>query len=155
MSDTLSGVEGCLACDLAAGRVPLPGGRIHSTEHWIVEHCVGPLPPGTLIVKPQRHVTCVADLSDDEVAELGPLLRRASAVARELVGADQVYNCLWSHAGGRPVHIHYVVQPVTREDIERLGAYGPSLQVALFERGDVPAVTEVEQLAERARVLFA
>lgn len=73
----------------------------------------------------------------------------------ELVPADQVYNCLWSHAGGRPVHVHYVVQPVTRQDVERLGTYGPSLQVALFEHGRAPAATQIEQLAERARVLFA
>jgi hypothetical protein len=45
-------MDGCLACDLAEGRLPLPGGRIHETTHWLVEHCVGPLAVGTLIVKP-------------------------------------------------------------------------------------------------------
>ena len=49
-------MEGCLACDLAEGRVDLPGGEILVTEHWIVEHTVGPLSLGTLIVKPKRHV---------------------------------------------------------------------------------------------------
>jgi hypothetical protein len=43
----MDGVEGCLACDLAAGR---QGGRIHETAYWIVEHCVGPLGVGTLLV---------------------------------------------------------------------------------------------------------
>jgi len=42
--------DDCLACDLAAGRQPLPGGVIHQTESWLVEHCVGPLGLGTLIV---------------------------------------------------------------------------------------------------------
>lgn len=28
--------DGCLACDLAAGRRPLPGGRIFRTEFWLV-----------------------------------------------------------------------------------------------------------------------
>jgi ATP adenylyltransferase len=59
----------------------LPGGRIHETTHWRVEHCVGPLGLGTLIVKPRRHVTRVADITDDEAAELGPLLRATSRVA--------------------------------------------------------------------------
>ena len=72
-----------MACDLAAGRTPLPGGRIHETTHWLVEHCIGPLGPGTLIVKPRRHVTSVAALSEEEAAELAPLLRAASAVAGE------------------------------------------------------------------------
>ena len=42
-------VEDCLACDLTAGRQDLPGGRIHETAHWIVEHCIGPLGVGTRI----------------------------------------------------------------------------------------------------------
>lgn len=89
-----SGVEDCLACDLARGRQPLPGGLIYRTGSWLVEHCVGPLGLGTLIVKPERHVTAVADLTEEEAAELGPLLRRASQVASQLVGCEQVYNCL-------------------------------------------------------------
>jgi diadenosine tetraphosphate (Ap4A) HIT family hydrolase len=104
-----------MACDLSAGRRPLPGGRIFETASWLVEHCVGPLGLGSLVVKPRRHVTSVAALREAEASELGPLLQRASEVAGRLVDADQVYNCLWSHAAGVPVHIHYVVQPVTRE----------------------------------------
>lgn len=153
-----------MACALAAGTAPLPGGRIFATGHWLVEHCVGPLGLGTLVVKPERHVTAVADLSEAETGELGPLLRLASAVARRLAGADvgpagaevgQVYNCLWSHSGGRPGHIHYVVQPVTTEQVARLGARGPALQAAMFAAGDVPGADEVERVAAHARGLFA
>lgn len=100
---------GCLACDLAAGRRELPGGRIHETDHWLVEHCVGPLGIGTLIVKPRRQVVHVRELSAPEAAELGPLLRRVAAVIAELARPEQVYVGLWSHAGGRPVHVHWVV----------------------------------------------
>ena len=148
-------MDGCMACELSAGRLPLPGGLIHRTDHWLIEHCIGPLGLGTLIVKPQRHVTAVADLSDDEARELGPLLRRASAVARDLVDAEQVYNCLWSHAGRVPVHIHYVVQPVTRKQMRDLDAYGPGLQIAMFAAGVAPDRAEVERVADRARRLFA
>ena len=65
----LRAMENCLACDLASGRLPLPGGLIHRTGGWLVEHCVGPLGLGTLIVKPGRHVTAVADLTQGEAAE--------------------------------------------------------------------------------------
>ncbi|HEY8775252.1 MAG TPA: hypothetical protein VIM33_02100 [Gaiellaceae bacterium] len=44
-------MEGCLACDLAEERIDLPGGRIFKTDLWIVEHCVGPIGIGTLVVK--------------------------------------------------------------------------------------------------------
>src|SRR4051812_8856701 len=79
--DETAAMDSCMACDLADGTLPLPGGRIYETAHWLVEHCVGPLGLGTLIVKPRRHVTRVAELTDDEAQELGPLLRTTSVIA--------------------------------------------------------------------------
>lgn len=147
-------MESCTACDLADGTVPLPGGRIHETAHWLVEHCVGSLGLGALIVKPRRHVTTVGELTDAEAAELGPLLRTASAIVGELVPAEQVYNCLWSHSGGRPVHVHYVVHPVTASLMAEHRTYGPELQVAMFAQGDAPPDDQVEALADQARSAF-
>ena len=109
---------------------------------------------GTLVVKPERHVTSVEELSEDEAAELGPLLRRASSVANQLVDADQVYNCLWSHAGGVAVQIDYVVQPVTKNQMSDFGAHGPNLQVAMFSAGEAPEQAEIERIATIARRLF-
>jgi diadenosine tetraphosphate (Ap4A) HIT family hydrolase len=147
-------VEDCLACDLAAGRIPLPGGTIHETPHWLVEHCVGPLGTGTIIVKPKRHVTRVSDLNEAEAQELGPLLRQAAIVVDDLLSPEQVYECLWSHSGGRPVHIHYVVQPVTATLLATIGARGPNLQAAMFERNGALSLSEVEAFAVRARAAF-
>lgn len=147
-------VAGCLACDLAEGRVPLPGGVIHETPRWIVEHCVGPLGLGTLIVKTKRHVVHVWELDDDEARELGPLLRKTADVVAGLTQPDQVYVCLWSHKGGTPVHIHFVVQPATTEQRDRLGG-GAALQAAMFAAGELPPSAEVEALAARAREAFA
>lgn len=143
--------EGCLACDLAAGRVALPGGLIHRTRHWLVEHCIGPLGVGTLVVKPKRHVVHVWELDDDEARELGPLLRETAAVVAGLTTPDQIYVCLWSHG---PAHIHYVVQPVTQTQMDTLGARGPRLQVAMFDGGEAPPVPEIEAFAELARDRF-
>jgi diadenosine tetraphosphate (Ap4A) HIT family hydrolase len=148
-------VNGCLACDLAEGRLPLPGGVIHETPAWRVEHCIGPLPVGTLLVKARRHVTRVGELDEHEAAEVGTLLQRSAQVVDRLVGPEQVYTCLWSHAGRTPVHIHWVVQPATTADIDSAGAYGPALQVALFERGALPDPDAVAAFADRAREAFA
>ena len=147
--------DDCLACALATGREPLPGGLIHRTESWLVEHCVGPLGLGTLIVKPERHVTAVADLSPAEAAELGPLLQQTSWVVSQLVDAEQVYNCLWSHAGGVRAHLHYVVQPVTSRQMAAHNCHGPRLQVAMFDNGIAPNAHEVAAVADQARLLFA
>jgi diadenosine tetraphosphate (Ap4A) HIT family hydrolase len=148
-------VEGCFACDLAEGRLPLPGGLIHETEHWLVEHCVGPLGVGTLLLKAKRHVTRVSELRPEESAELGPLLQRAAQVVDELVAPEQVYICLWSHAGRTPVHIHYVVQPATTALIDEHNAYGPGLQIAMFQAGVEPPPDEVDAFADQARAAFA
>jgi hypothetical protein len=61
-----------LACDPTNGIQDLPGGRIHSSRHWIIEHCVGPLGIGALILKPLRHCLHVADLTTEEAADGGP-----------------------------------------------------------------------------------
>ena len=147
-------MDGCLACDLAEGRLPLPGGVIHETPLFLVEHCVGPLGVGTLLVKPRRHVTRVAELTEDEAADLGRLLRRASVVVDELLAPEQVYTCQWSHAGRTPVHVHWVVQPATTAALDAVGAHGPGLQVGLFQRGEQPDAREVEAFADRARSIF-
>ncbi len=148
-------MEGCFACDLASGRIPLPGGTIRRESGWVVEHCVGPLGVGTLIVKPERHVVHVADLTDQEAATMGPVLRETAKVVTELCDPEQVYIALWSHAGGEPGHIHYVVQPVHAGVMERHDARGPKLQVAMFENDARPDTAAVEEFATLARRVWA
>ncbi len=148
-------VVGCLACDLTAGRRPLPGGPILDTRLWRVEHCVGPLGVGTLLLKPLRHVTRVSELTAEEAGEQGGLLHRCAGVIDEILSPAQVYVCLWSHAGGQPVHIHYVVQPVSQAQVGGLGVHGPRLQVAMFKAAQPPPEDEVERFADRARALIA
>lgn len=142
----------CLACDLASGDLPLPGGVISETAGWRVEHCIGPLGVGTLIVKPRRHVLQVADLTEDEALEMGTLLRVTAEAVRDLTAASQVYVCLWSHG---PVHIHFVVQPVFADAIAEFGASGPSLQAAMFSHNRKVDPSQVADFAERARAWFA
>ncbi len=141
-----------MACRLVAGTEFLPGGTIHRTALWVVEHCVGPLGLGTLIVKPVRHVLHVADLTPEESAELGPLLRRVSRTVTTVMRPEQVYVCLWSHAGAEPGHIHFVVQPALKADLERYGVHGPALQMAMFDAGAVPDEEAVADVCRRMRV---
>jgi diadenosine tetraphosphate (Ap4A) HIT family hydrolase len=151
---TIEGTDDCLACGLSTGRIPLPGGLVHRTSHWRVEHCVGPLGVGTLLVKPERHVVHVADLTADEAAEMGPLLHLTSQVVTEVCRPDQVYVCLWSHAGFQPVHIHFVVQPVMSSDARAVGAAGPAYQAAMFAATAELPLDRVEEFCERAKARF-
>ena len=120
-----------------------------------MEHCVGPLGVGSLVVKPLRHVVHLADLNAQESAEMGPLLRDAARACSELTDADQVYVCLWSHAERRPVHIHFVIQPVTADVMRRFDAHGPALQVAMFTDGELPDAERVIAFSAEARSWFS
>ena len=78
-------MEGCLACDLTEGREEPPGGCIFEDEHLRVEHCIGPLGVGTLVVKPRRHIVRVAELTEAEASGVGTALLHASAVIDQLL----------------------------------------------------------------------
>ena len=144
-------MEDCLACRLTSGELYLPGGRIYETEHWVVEHCIGPLPVGSLIVKPFRHCLHVWDLSAEEAEELGPLLKRATRAIREIVQPDQVYVCLWSHGDWSPGHIHFVLQPSWDSMRETYSGPGPFIQVDMFREGAPPPRSDVDAFAVKAR----
>ncbi|ETW96800.1 MAG: hypothetical protein ETSY2_45760 [Candidatus Entotheonella gemina] len=145
----------CYACRLTAGDDPLPGGRIWATDHWVVEHCTGPLGVGALIVKPFRHCLYLGDLTPDEAQELGPLLQHVSQTVQELTQADQVYACLWSHGNWQPVHIHFVVQPVHNEMQHTYPKQGPALQTAMFQDRIFPDADAVEAFCREARQRLA
>ncbi|GGX97247.1 HIT family protein [Streptomyces minutiscleroticus] len=143
---------GCVVCDMLQGRAALPGGTAHETSHWVVMHVLGAFNLGSLAIVPRRHVLHVADLDDDETARLGPLLRDVAAAVTALTDPVRVYTCLWSHTGGEPAHIHFVLQPIHRSDMaDHPGRLGPALQAAMLESGDKPAVEAVEEFVARAR----
>jgi ATP adenylyltransferase len=91
-------VAGCLGCDFLAGRRAPPGGIVHQTGGWVVNHVVGPMNLGTLIVGPKEHVVAVGDLDDAAVAEFGPVLRDTARVVEGALpaGADlRVFVVPW------------------------------------------------------------
>ena len=122
-------VAGCLGCDLAAGRRHSPGGILYETPSWLVNHVMGAMNLGTLIVAPREHVVAVADLDGVAAAELGPVLRTAA--------------------------LHFAVQPVTAAVVARYGGLrSEQLQARMLASGDRPDVADVERFCGRAREVF-
>ena len=148
-------VTGCLGCDLLSGRRFLPGGIVHQTGSWVVNHVVGSMNLGTLIVGPREHVVAVADLNESAAAELGPLLRDTARVVEALCQPEQTYVCLWSHGASARKHLHIAVQPVTAAVVARYdGLRSEKLQARMMASGDQPDAAAVDQFCDQARELF-
>jgi diadenosine tetraphosphate (Ap4A) HIT family hydrolase len=134
-------------CAICEGEIDAPGGVIWKSQRWVVDHCIGPLGVGTLIVKPVKHRTSVGQLTLEEAAELGPVLQRTTEVVQRLTGVEQVYVTLWSHADWRAQHIHFVIQPIWNDLRERHPKPGPALQSEMFN--------ENVELDRRGAAIFA
>ena len=130
-------------------------GIVYQTGSWVVNHVVGPMNLGTLIVGSREHIVAVADLDDTAAAELGPVLRGTARVVEALCRPEQTYVCLWSHGAGVREHLHIAVQPVTAAVVARYaGVRSEQLQARMLAGGDEPDIADVERFCDRARELF-
>lgn len=100
----------CLTC-VHNSRTDLPPReRIHLGPRWRVAHAFGTALPGWLVVVPQRHVTALDELTSDEAADLGPLLRTVTAAMKGVLGCAKTYVALFAEAEGF-AHVHFHVIP--------------------------------------------
>jgi len=149
-------VDGCLGCEIVAGRRDVPGGIVHQTTRWVVNHAVGRLSLGTLVVAPRDHVVAVADLDDGAAAELGPLLRDTARVVEAICRPEQTYVCVWSHGLTERRHLHILVQPVTTALVARYdGLRSEQLQARMLATGEPPDPAEIERFCADTRLRFA
>ena len=111
------GVLECVTCSLVArrdaGEAPF-WDRILRTPRWDVVHAYGTSLEGWLCLVARRHITAVADLSDDEAAELGPLIKQVSAAMQEVVDCDKTYVVQFAEHPDHP-HVHFHVIPRPRD----------------------------------------
>jgi diadenosine tetraphosphate (Ap4A) HIT family hydrolase len=102
-----------LTCDLVRrrdrGDAP-PWDSIVRTAHWDVVHSYNTSLPGWLVLVARRHITAIDELTDEEAAELGVLLRRASAALRQVTGCGKTYVCQFAEQAEHP-HVHFHVIP--------------------------------------------
>ena len=149
-------IAGCLGCDIATGRSSVPGGILHRTSRWIVNHAIGRLNLGTLIVAPRDHVVAMANLDEVAASELGPLLRDAARVVEAICRPEQTYVCVWSHGRIERRHLHILVQPVTTALVAQYGGLrAEQLQARLMTTAEPPDPAEVERFCAGARQRFA
>src|SRR5512144_2207098 len=111
-------MEDCFICRKHNGLEPAPpGGYIYEDEHWMVCHAPGRLGPlGTLFIESRRHFLDYSEMTDEEAASLGGVLRRVFAALRAQTGAERIYHVLLLE--GVP-HFHAWIVPRRPQDPER------------------------------------
>jgi histidine triad (HIT) family protein len=97
----------CLFCRIAAGEIPAK--LVHEDEDLIVIEDINPQAPMHVLVIPRKHVATTNDLSAEDDALVGKMMRRAAAVATERGYRDRGYRTIFNcnaDAGQTVFHIH-------------------------------------------------
>ena len=87
-----------------------PRERIAADPHWRVAHAFNTSLPGWLVLVSRRHVTTVAELTDDEAAALGTWQVRLSRALHEVTGCVKTYVVQFAEQEGFG-HVHFHVVP--------------------------------------------
>lgn len=116
--------------------------RVHVTDGWRVVAHRSAL-PGWVLLVPRRHVESLHELTDGEAAELGTLIRDATAVLVSELGAQKSY--VMQFAEGMK-HAHFSIAPRMAElPSDRVGA-----AISAYNARDTPLDEEArDQIARR------
>ena len=97
----------CLFCKIVAGQIP--GSIVFQNEHVVAFRDITPRAPTHVLIVPKRHIATLNDLTPEDDALVGEVVRAAAAVAKEQGLADRgyrtVFNCN-AEAGQTVFHIH-------------------------------------------------
>lgn len=97
----------CLFCKIIEGQIP--GAIVYEDEQVVAFKDVNPQAPMHVLVVPRRHIASLNDLSTEDDALVGQMIRRAASIAREHGYGDRgyrtVFNCN-ADAGQTVFHIH-------------------------------------------------
>lgn len=107
-------VSTCKTCQMTKkrddGAAP-PWDAILRTPGWDLVHSYNSALEGWLVLVTRRHITALAELTDDEAAELGPLIKRVSTALHHITGCEKTYLAQFAeHPDHQHVHVHLVAR---------------------------------------------
>ena len=87
-------METCFICRKHnGGETAPPGGYIYEDEDWMVCHAPGKLGPlGTLFIESKRHFLDYAEMTDEESASLGDVMKKIYHALRMHTDAERIYQ---------------------------------------------------------------
>ncbi|MGE5775492.1 MAG: HIT family protein [Chloroflexota bacterium] len=135
-------MEDCFLCRKHKGEEAAPpGGYIYEDEHWMICHAPGKLGPlGTLFIESKRHFLDYAEMTSEEAASLGDILKKVYSALRLHTSAERIYQVTLME--GVP-HFHTWLVPRRKEDPER--------GMKFLQRDDSCRDEEASALADKLR----
>jgi diadenosine tetraphosphate (Ap4A) HIT family hydrolase len=111
-------METCFICRKHNGQEAAPpGGYVYEDERWMICHAPAKLGPlGTLFIESKRHFLDYADMTDEESASLGIVIRRIYEKLKLLTDAERIYQV--TLIDGVP-HFHTWLVPHRKEDADK------------------------------------
>ena len=111
-------MDDCFICRKHNGQETAPpGGYIYKDEHWMVCHAPGKVGPlGTLFIESKRHFLDYTEMTAEESASIGNLLKKIYYALRLHTDAERIYQL--STMEGQP-HFHSWFVPRRKGDMER------------------------------------
>lgn len=142
----------CITCELVArrdaGEAPL-WDSILRTANWDLAHSFNTSLPGWLVLVTRRHVSAVAELSEEEAVELGGLLRRVSQALQQVTGCKKTYVVQFAEHPDHP-HVHFHI--IARMPDLPASLQGPGIfDLVGVAPEDRQSETELNALAGRIR----
>lgn len=144
------GLADCLACQIVAGKVAVPGGIIAENAWWMADHSLGKHGLGAVVVKSRAHRENLWDLTPSESTSLGPFLQKVTYAMQTALRAERVYINSWVDT--EPHHVHFVLQARYLGKAE-LGLQGLELQIYRALQAK-PAEPDIIAIAAQIRASY-
>ena len=100
-------MSNCLFCRIIAGQVP--GAIVHQDEGLVAFKDINPQAPFHVLIVPRKHIASLNDLSPDDDALMGSMVRCGAALARQHGYNERGYRTVFNtnrEAGQTVFHIH-------------------------------------------------
>ena len=97
----------CLFCRILKGEIP--ASIIYEDDHVVAFNDINPQAPLHALVVPRRHIASLNDLTPEDDALVGEMIRRAAALAKERGYAARGFRTVFNtnaEAGQTVFHIH-------------------------------------------------
>ena len=96
----------CLFCDIAAGR--RPSKRLHEDEQVVAFHDIHPQAPTHVLVVPKKHVTNLLEVTPEDDALLGHIVRTARELAQRLGHGERGFRLVMNCGPDSGYSVHHV-----------------------------------------------